>query len=79
MTTDEIQEVMTHYREWSGGFPPDAEEQIFIYMEYARLTNIDEDETREFLREWAEYALEHPEEDGSPGDGIAIIILGLNS
>jgi hypothetical protein len=38
---------------WSGGFPPDSEQHIFIYLEYAYDANAgDEDEVRKMLRVW---------------------------
>ncbi len=49
------------FQAWSGGFPPDSEQQIFIYMEYAYGTEADADEVREMLRKWMqEDQIDHP-------------------
>jgi hypothetical protein len=50
MTPDTVKK---DFLNWSGGFPPDSEQQIFIYMEYAYGAGRDhEDEVREILRYW---------------------------
>jgi hypothetical protein len=53
MDTNTIRAIKEDFRSWSGGFPPDCDEQIFVYMEYAfGNVDTDPDEAREMLREW---------------------------
>jgi len=45
--------VKQDFLAWSGGFPPDSEQDIFIYIEYAYgADRTDADEAREMLRDW---------------------------
>lgn len=37
---------------WSGGFPPDSNEQIFAYVEAARPADTDEVEVDILLKDW---------------------------
>jgi hypothetical protein len=37
---------------WSGGFPPDSEDQIFLYVEFASPQSIDQRDARAFLLDW---------------------------
>ena len=37
---------------WSGGFPPESDHQIFVYVEAARPKDSDEEEVREMLKAW---------------------------
>ena len=49
---DEMTRVIrAHFESWSGGFPPDSEMEIFVYVEYAREVK-DADLARTFLRAW---------------------------
>lgn len=52
MTDEMKQAIISHFLEWSGGFPPDSEEEIFIYVHHAMLTDADERETTWLLRDW---------------------------
>jgi hypothetical protein len=47
-----IRSLKEDFLEWSGGTPPDSEEQIFIYLEFAGPSNVEDDFTRKVLREW---------------------------
>jgi len=40
------------FLEWSGGFPPDSEEQIFVYVETSSPIDTDSQEVSELLRTW---------------------------
>lgn len=46
--------IKKHFRSWSGGFPPESDYQIYVYIDAARLenNNVSDDELREMLREW---------------------------
>jgi hypothetical protein len=53
MDTRTANEVKEDFLTWSGGFPPDLEQQIFVYIEYAYGTKADDvDEVRKMLRDW---------------------------
>lgn len=62
MRARDEQALRKHFQSWSGGFPPDSEHEITVYVDYARLSRFDPDETREALRKWAseEWGLEPP-------------------
>jgi hypothetical protein len=44
--------IKADFEEWSGGTPPDSEEQIFIYVEFARPAESNGAEVTQLLREW---------------------------
>ena len=45
--------VKKDFLAWSGGFPPNSEQEILVYMEYAfGAIAADPNEVREMLREW---------------------------
>ncbi len=48
------------FLEWSGGFPPDSEQQIFVYVEYAAPNNVDEADVLSLLRTWMNEAATQP-------------------
>jgi hypothetical protein len=50
-------EIRKDYLEWSGGFPPDDERDIFIYTEYSRVVD-DEALVLSVLREWRDQTIE---------------------
>lgn len=52
MTEPKLNELKQHFRAWSGGFPPESECQITVYIEYAMQNGFDADDVREALREW---------------------------
>lgn len=55
MDTNLTNAVRRDFLSWTGGFPPDSEQQIFIYLEYAcEIAVADADEVRAFLRKWME-------------------------
>ena len=37
---------------WSGGFPPESVCQIYVYIDYARPNDTDENDVREILTAW---------------------------
>ena len=42
------------FEDWSGGFPPESDEQIFIYVDYAMATDFEEPVVFKVLRAWME-------------------------
>jgi len=44
--------IKADFLEWSGGFPPESEEQVFIYVQYAAPSDVDEEELLALLRTW---------------------------
>jgi hypothetical protein len=40
------------FRRWSGGFAPDSNDQITVYMDYAVRRDFDNEHTRRVLQEW---------------------------
>ncbi len=70
MTSEEIQKLMAHFESWSGGFSPDSEQEIFIYVEYAHDSDADSSEVTQFLREWMMFAWRQPEQVSSPCDDL---------
>jgi hypothetical protein len=53
MDTKTAQAVKEDFLAWSGGFPPDSEQQIFVYIEYAHGANTDDVyDVRTMLRNW---------------------------
>jgi hypothetical protein len=45
--------VREDFLAWSGGFPPDSEQTIFMFLEYAIRIDIDDvDGARKMLRQW---------------------------
>ncbi len=47
--------VREDFMTWSGGCPPDSEQEIFVYMEYVHGSDADDaDAVREILRDWME-------------------------
>src|SRR5262245_57917169 len=45
-------ELQKDFLSWTGGFPPETEEQIAIYADFSMPQQFDENEGRSFLREW---------------------------
>ncbi len=37
---------------WSGGFPPESDDQIYVYIETAKRPEIDDEELRALLQTW---------------------------
>ena len=52
MTHEQIERVKRHFLEWSGGFEPDSEHQITVYVDYARDARLDREEVRQLLEDW---------------------------
>ncbi len=46
--------IRSEFEEWSGGFPPESEEQIFIYVNYAMANDLEERVVLQVLRAWME-------------------------
>ena len=43
--------IRSHFEEWSGGFPPESEREIFVYVEYAQEEE-NADLVQKVLRGW---------------------------
>jgi hypothetical protein len=54
MDAKTARDVIEDFRTWSGGFPPDSEQEIFVYVEYARDERLDAVEVTRLLRDWME-------------------------
>jgi hypothetical protein len=52
MDQDAVQQLKEDFLEWSGGFPPESNDQITVYVDYARTLDLLEEDTREVLRQW---------------------------
>jgi hypothetical protein len=52
MTNERIEAVKRHFLVWSGGFEPESEYQIVVYVDYARDSTLDRDEVLRFLKDW---------------------------
>ncbi len=53
MDANSVNSVKEDFLVWSGGFPPDSEQQIFVYMECVHGADArDADRVREMLRDW---------------------------
>jgi hypothetical protein len=50
LTEVERQRVREDFQAWSGGFPPDSEEQVEVYVEYALPSDLDAEAVRHGLR-----------------------------
>ncbi len=44
--------VIDDFQSWSGGFPPESEEQIFVCVETARPIDTDSEDVPALLRRW---------------------------
>ena len=44
--------VKEDFLAWSGGSPPDSDQEIFVYVEYARPRGTDAIEVSHMLTEW---------------------------
>ena len=42
---------------WSGGFPPESDDQIYVYVDAAAPKDSDENEVRKMLRDWMHQVL----------------------
>ena len=55
ITKQQIESLKRDFLEWSGGFEPDSEHQITVYVDYARDSRLDRAEVRELLEDWMEH------------------------
>jgi hypothetical protein len=61
MDANTAKAVKEDFSKWSGGFPPESDHQITVYVDYARSIENDAEDVREMLREWL-----CSDEDGPP-------------
>jgi hypothetical protein len=52
MTPQQIEALKRHFLEWSGGFDPESEYQIIVYVDYARDSRLNKDEVLLTLEMW---------------------------
>ncbi len=46
--------IMEDFLVWSGGFPPESDQQIFVYAHAASPVDADPEDVRAVLRDWME-------------------------
>jgi hypothetical protein len=54
MDVEKWLELEEDFRTWSGGFPPESEDQVIVYMDYRNPFQERVDEAREYLMDWCE-------------------------
>jgi hypothetical protein len=54
MTEEKWRELEEDFRTWSGGFPPESEFQIIVYIDYANPFPDREQKVKEYLMDWYE-------------------------
>ncbi len=64
MTKRQLRALKKHFREWSGGGPPESQYAIRVYMDYAVSMHLDKDEAEDALWEWMES--DDPDDDLPP-------------
>jgi len=47
-------EIKKDFLTWTGGFPPDSETTVFLYIEYASPADSNDNEVRAILLDWLE-------------------------
>jgi hypothetical protein len=52
MKLTEIEALKADFLEWTGGFNPETDEDIEVYIETSMPLDIDDDEARDILRNW---------------------------
>lgn len=52
MDEQTINAIKEDFSTWSGGFPPESDAQITVYIDYASSKDWDDDKVRELLRDW---------------------------
>ena len=45
-------EIKKHFRIWSGGFPPESDHQIYVYIDAAKTVDVPDEELWDLLRTW---------------------------
>jgi hypothetical protein len=61
MEVQAAQAVREDFLVWSGGFPPESDEQIWVYVEAARPADTDPEQVTRLLKDWMaeEASFEH--------------------
>jgi hypothetical protein len=52
MSDSELKLLKADFLEWTGGFEPETEDDIKVYVDTSMPFNLKPDEAREALREW---------------------------
>jgi len=48
----DLDALWTHFYSWSGGFAPESEYQITVYLDYAKVSDYPDDVLRRILTKW---------------------------
>lgn len=62
MDSATIDRLKEDFRKWSGGFPPESQCEVTVYLDYAIALDVDKAEARRTLLDWMEEG--EPEVDG---------------
>lgn len=46
--------LRSDFEDWSGGFPPESDQQIYVYVTHALSSDFDEQFALKVLRKWME-------------------------
>lgn len=52
MNRQMAEEIKQDFLDWSGGFRPESERQIWVYVETSKDVNVDDEELINLLRDW---------------------------
>lgn len=52
MDEQTIKAIREDFFTWSGGFPPESDAQVTVYIDYASSKDWDDNEVRAMLRDW---------------------------
>jgi len=52
MNDAQRQELIDDFTQWAGGFPPESEHQITVYIDYAMDRRLNANEAREVMTDW---------------------------
>ena len=52
MNPSMAESIKSDFLEWSGGFPPESEDQITVYVDYADPSGQGTEDVRRTLRAW---------------------------
>jgi hypothetical protein len=57
------QALVKDFTAWSGGFPPESDHQITVYLDYALPQDFDKEEAARFLEDWYASGEDEPPKD----------------
>jgi hypothetical protein len=59
LAMDDFQALRDEFLEWSGGFEPEGEHQITVFIDYAMTPGINEEVARAYLLGWSREGCSH--------------------